>query len=76
MVGNPAGGPGKYMTPVAYIRYGFPMWEEQRAIQFGLWSSDKIEDMGEYYRRWFRFLSQEDMAFHQKFRYVWDEDYI
>ncbi|THC91961.1 hypothetical protein EYZ11_008577 [Aspergillus tanneri] len=35
-----------------------------------------IEDMSVYYQKWFRFLCPEDMAFHQKFRYVWDKDWL
>ncbi|KAJ5113937.1 hypothetical protein N7456_002471 [Penicillium angulare] len=76
MAENQEGGPGKYMSPFAYIRYGFGLWEEQRFIELGLWSNDLIEDMHEYYKTWFQFLSPDDMVFHRKFRYATDEDYL
>ncbi|KAJ5770863.1 uncharacterized protein N7511_002914 [Penicillium nucicola] len=73
---NPEGGPGKYILFDAYARYGFLFWEGWRMIEFGLWSNKPIEDMSVYYQRWFRFLSPEDMAFHLKFRYFGDEDWL
>ncbi|KAJ5751578.1 hypothetical protein N7520_008495 [Penicillium odoratum] len=76
MILNPEGGPGKYMRFDAYARYGFLLWEEWRMIEFGLWSNKPIEDMSVYYHRWFRFLSPEDMSFHSKFRYSWDDDWL
>lgn len=45
MMGNPQGGPAKYMRFGGYVRYGFSIWEEQQMIKFGLWSRDAIEDM-------------------------------
>lgn len=45
-------------------------------IEFGLWSNNTIEDMPEHYRRWYRFLSPEDIAcFMEKVRYYGNEDY-
>lgn len=73
---NPEGGPGKYMQFAAYSRYGFLLWDEWRMIEFGLWSSEPIEDMSGYYQKWFRFLSTDDMRFHHNFRYAGDPDWL
>lgn len=73
---NPEGGPGKYFGFDVYSQYGFLLWEEWRMIEFGLWSDNALDDIFVYYRRWFHFLSSEDMAFHKKFRFSWDEDWL
>lgn len=68
MFGNPAGGPAKYMPAGAYVRYGFVIWEEQRMIHFGLWSHHALDNISEYYRRWYAFLSPQEVGhWEQKF---------
>lgn len=54
---NPQREPAKYMWFEGYLRYGVAIWQAKRMIDLALWSSDAMEDMSEYYRRWFTFLS-------------------
>ncbi|KAJ5749138.1 uncharacterized protein N7511_010834 [Penicillium nucicola] len=59
---NPEGGPAQFMWFEGYIRYGFALWEEKRMIDLGLWSDGVIEDMTEFYQRWYYFLDAEDIS--------------
>ncbi|KAJ5293822.1 hypothetical protein N7508_008643 [Penicillium antarcticum] len=72
---DPEGGPAKYMWFEGYIRYGFALWEEKRMIDLGLWSNGIIDDMSEYYQRWYQFLHPEDISRYKvKSRFLRSED--
>ncbi|KNG84858.1 hypothetical protein ANOM_007654 [Aspergillus nomiae NRRL 13137] len=58
------GGPGQYIRPTAYLKYGFAIWEEQRMIDMGLWSTEARVDASDHLRRWYSFLSEEDLKFY------------
>ncbi|KAE8150196.1 hypothetical protein BDV25DRAFT_154794 [Aspergillus avenaceus] len=66
-------GPIRFIRPVAYIKYGFAIWEEQRMIDMGLWSPRALIDASDYLKIWYSFLSQEDLNWHDNRRrtYTW-----
>ncbi|GFF44471.1 hypothetical protein IFM46972_07558 [Aspergillus udagawae] len=67
--------PAQYKWFHPYARYGFAFWEERRMMQLGLWSHQALDDPVEYYRRWYTFLSQEDIKrLKTNFGYISDDD--
>ncbi|RAQ57901.1 hypothetical protein COH20_004347 [Aspergillus flavus] len=68
MRGRSNAGPGQYIRSGAYLKYGFAIWEEQRMIDMGLWSTQASADASECLRRWYSFLSEEDLNYHDSRR--------
>ncbi|OGM47285.1 hypothetical protein ABOM_003829 [Aspergillus bombycis] len=46
---NRNAGPGQYIWPNVYLKYGFAIWEEQRMIDMGLWSTEARVDASDIY---------------------------
>ncbi|KAF5854798.1 hypothetical protein ETB97_011374 [Aspergillus alliaceus] len=65
---NRKAGPGQYIRSAAYLKYGFAIWEEQRMVEMGLWSSKALTDASEYLLRWYSFLSEEDLTWYDSRR--------
>ncbi|PIG82147.1 hypothetical protein AARAC_000092 [Aspergillus arachidicola] len=72
MDGNPSAGPGQYIRSGVYLKYGFAIWEEQRMIDMGLWSTQARVDASDHLRRWYSFLSEEDLKFYDSRRRYYD----
>ncbi|KAE8312576.1 hypothetical protein BDV41DRAFT_538817 [Aspergillus transmontanensis] len=68
MRGNSNTGPGKYIRSGVYLKYGFAIWEEQRMIDMGLWSTQASVDASDFLRKWYSFLSEEDLNYHDSRR--------
>ncbi|KAE8334001.1 hypothetical protein BDV39DRAFT_3364 [Aspergillus sergii] len=68
MYGNHNAGPGQYIGSGAYLKYGFAIWEEQRMIDMGLWSTQAHADASDCLQRWHSFLNEEDLNYHDSRR--------
>lgn len=68
MSGNRKAGPGQHIRSGAYLKYGFAIWEEQRMINMGLWSTQALVDASDYLQIWYSFLSEEDLNWHDSRR--------